>query len=191
MKIVCLGDSFTRGFGVSEADCWASRLPALLDEEVVNKGINGDTTGGMLARFHQDVVLENPRYVLIDGGFNDFLAGAPVGTVQANFMALVHQAYHNNIIPILMLIPGGNSFQFRQNWPDFIDIEQVRREYMDFRMWMKHFCQGFSVFHIDCFQMAENDDFKYHRYLDGIHMDREGHKMVAELIANYFKETVR
>ena len=43
----------------------------------------------------------------------------------------------------------------------------------------------------DMFTERENDDFKYHRYLDGIHIDREGHKMVAELIANYFKETVR
>lgn len=191
MKIVCLGDSFVRGFGVSEEHCWVSRLADLLGEDVINKGVNGDTSGGILARFYPDVVTENPRYVLIDGGFNDFLSGSSAGCVQANFMSLVHQAYHNNIIPILLLHPGGNPVQFRQNWPEFIDIEAVRKMYMDFRFWMKQFCRGFSVFYIDCFKMTENDVFQSRHYLDGIHMDSEGHRMVAEFIANYFRENVR
>ena len=55
MKIVFIGDSFTRGFGVRRNE---SSVPSLLEKEtkkiLVNKGINGDTTSGMLARLHRD-----------------------------------------------------------------------------------------------------------------------------------------
>ena len=72
MRIVCLGDSFTQGFGVEEQECWVSLLNREMPWEFVNKGVNGDTTTGLLARFHRDVVEEKPRYVFLDGGFNDF-----------------------------------------------------------------------------------------------------------------------
>ena len=190
MKIVCLGDSFTKGFGVDEEKCWASILGRRLSCQVVNKGINGDTTGGMLARFYRDVAEEKPRYVLIDGGFNDLMAGAERGTIQANIMSLVHQAYHYSIVPIILSVPGGSPNQFRSHWPAYIDIEQVRNEYFAYRLWLKDFCKGFSVFFIDCFEVAENTDFAKQKYIDGIHMTPEGHEDVAEYIINFFKNAV-
>lgn len=56
MKIVCLGDSLTYGFGVSRSNSWTNIVNEETRLEIVNKGINGDTTSGMLARFNEDVV---------------------------------------------------------------------------------------------------------------------------------------
>lgn len=190
MKIVCLGDSFTKGFGVKDEECWVSIVNRRLPYEFVNKGISGDTTAGLLSRFHRDVVDEHPRYVLIDAGFNDFLAGADSGSVQANIMALVHQAYHNNIVPIIVMIPGGNPQQFREKWPTYIDINEVRKKYLAYRAWLKNFCKGFSVFYIDCYKEADTPEFQYHNYIDGIHMTPRGHVVIADYIMKFFEEAV-
>ena len=76
MKIVCLGDSLTYGFGVSRSNSWTNIVNKETRLEIVNKGINGDTTSGMLARFNEDVVKNSPDIVFIMGGTNDFIAGA-------------------------------------------------------------------------------------------------------------------
>lgn len=190
MKIVCLGDSFTQGYGVDKKNCWVSILSRELPWEFVNKGVNGDTTTGLLSRFYRDVVKEKPRYVMIDGGFNDFLAGAERGGVQANMMSLVHQAYHNNIVPIVMMIPLGNPELFRQNWPAFIDIEYVQTEYRAYCRWLKEFCKGFSLFYIDCCSLTDNPEFAESSYIDGIHMTAEGHGYVAENIIKFLRMAV-
>jgi acyl-CoA thioesterase-1 len=53
--VVALGASNTFGKGVSRGQAYPAQLEALLrarglNARVVNAGINGDTTGGMLAR---------------------------------------------------------------------------------------------------------------------------------------------
>lgn len=60
MKIVCIGDSITYGYNV---DYNQSRIhPAKkTGYEIINCGINGDTSGGMLARFYDDVITEKPN----------------------------------------------------------------------------------------------------------------------------------
>ena len=55
VRIVALGASNTEGFGVSTWEAYPARLQELLkargiDAEVVNAGLSGDTTAGMLAR---------------------------------------------------------------------------------------------------------------------------------------------
>lgn len=54
MKIVCLGDSLTYGYGVPRKDGWVSLAAQATGHTLVNKGVSGDTTGGMLARFARD-----------------------------------------------------------------------------------------------------------------------------------------
>ena len=57
MKMVCIGDSLTYGLGIPVNENWAALLGRELGFEVVNKGVNGDTSGGMLARLERDVLL--------------------------------------------------------------------------------------------------------------------------------------
>lgn len=70
--VTALGDSLTFGYMVSEKNKWVnlinSRSHALA---VINRGINGDTTGGMLERFDRDVD-KNSKILTIWGGANDF-----------------------------------------------------------------------------------------------------------------------
>ena len=54
MKIYCLGDSLTTGYGVSGSDCWVRRVAVKTGFEMINAGLNGDVTLGMAARFYRD-----------------------------------------------------------------------------------------------------------------------------------------
>ena len=50
MKLICIGDSLTFGYGVRPSQRWTRLCAQETGWEIVNKGISGDTTGGMLVR---------------------------------------------------------------------------------------------------------------------------------------------
>lgn len=50
MKLICIGDSLTFGYGVHLSQRWTRLCAQETGWELVNEGINGDTTGGMLTR---------------------------------------------------------------------------------------------------------------------------------------------
>ena len=75
IKIACIGDSITFGYEIEETQKWTTLLSEELNVEVVNCGINGDTTAGMLSRFDAILDLHKPTHVIITGGTNDLWFG--------------------------------------------------------------------------------------------------------------------
>lgn len=185
MKIVCLGDSFTKGFGVAEEESWFDLVSTSSSHQFINKGINGDTTGGMLARFYQDVIVEKPNYVIIAGGANDFICDAPLSTVQANLMALVHQAYENNIVPIVLTEPPCEPQLIRKDWLAFSDYNKVAFNLMNLQQWILTFSATFQINCIDLFSDFSQQikfDLKWDYYIDGLHLAAKGHQIIANMI---------
>jgi acyl-CoA thioesterase-1 len=92
--VVALGASNTFGKGVSRGQAYPAQLEALLrakglNARVVNAGINGDTTGGMLARLDR-VVPKGTSVVILQPGGNDRRKLAPDKTseIQARLAAM-------------------------------------------------------------------------------------------------------
>src|SRR5713226_10367112 len=84
--VVALGASNTFGKGVSRSQAYPAQLEALLrarglNVHVINAGINGDTTGGMLARLDR-VVPKGTSVVILQPGGNDRRKGAPDQTSE-------------------------------------------------------------------------------------------------------------
>jgi acyl-CoA thioesterase-1 len=82
VKIVALGASNTEGWGVSTSEAYPARLETLLkargiDATVINAGIAGDTTGGMLARL-DSAVPTGAQVVVLQPGSNDERMGLAV-----------------------------------------------------------------------------------------------------------------
>jgi lysophospholipase L1-like esterase len=103
IKIICLGDSITEGKDIEKGFRWASLAANALGLEILNCGIGGDTTQGMLARFYPEVVSRKPAFVLILGGTNDLWWGAEINTILANIFSIVCQARYHDITPIIGL----------------------------------------------------------------------------------------
>ena len=85
VTIVALGASNTEGWGVSTSEAYPAKLEALLnargiDAMVINAGIAGDTTGGMLARL-EHAIPAGTHLVILQPGTNDERMG--LGAVRA------------------------------------------------------------------------------------------------------------
>lgn len=92
--VVALGASNTFGKGVSRGQAYPAQLEALLrarglNVRVINAGINGDTTGGMLARLDH-VIPKGTSVVILQPGGNDRRKLAPDQTaaIQSRLSAM-------------------------------------------------------------------------------------------------------
>ncbi len=61
--IVQVGDSITEGFNLSRY--------IYINKSILNSGIGGDITDTMLLRFEEDVLLHDPKYIILMAGIND------------------------------------------------------------------------------------------------------------------------
>src|SRR5215471_4842432 len=90
VTIMALGSSSTAGAGASAPSAtYPSRLEAELRSRfpgaaitVVNRGVNGEEVGDMLARFGQAVADDKPDVVLWQVGTNAVLRNNPLGAVD-------------------------------------------------------------------------------------------------------------
>ncbi len=194
MKIVCLGDSLTRGYGITASRAWVSLVSEKLGITMINRGISGDTTGGMLSRFEFDVVSHRPDYVLLMGGGNDFRAGCPPYVAQSNMMAMIHQAQSKGVIPIVGLAIPSDTDNLAPHWISFEGNYVIEKTSVEYRKWLTNFCETFSIALIDFYQ-----PFKQHfesrknlpLFLDGLHPNADGHVIMADIAANKLEEIIK
>ena len=94
--VVFLGDSITQG--------WGARLEAAFPEmKVANRGIDGDTTRGVLIRLEEDVLALDPRAVVLLIGTNDLEEGAEPEVVAGNLkLILAALKAHDPRMPIVL-----------------------------------------------------------------------------------------
>lgn len=91
--------------GASYAQEWAA--PQLPGYTVINKGVCGNVTSDLRARFERDVIELNPHTVLIWGHSNDVIRSAPESMAatrkkaQENYQAMIVQARAAGITPVL------------------------------------------------------------------------------------------
>jgi len=97
LKIVCLGDSITWGFPFGPSASWVTMLGNTLGMEVINQGINGNTTGDMLRRFDRAVISYEPTHVIIMGGSNDVLCAESYDRIITNLRLMAEKAKENYI----------------------------------------------------------------------------------------------
>lgn len=185
MKFVCIGDSLTFGYRVSRATVWTKLFADKYQIEVVNKGINGDTTAGMLSRFEKDVISQNPTHVLMMGGTNDFIMGASLAMVRLNVSTMVHQAVHNNIVPVIGIQILTDPVEAKLNWSNITDFNKINQEITRYREWVYEFSKIFNVGVIDFYKHFDEQLKKSSvpaMYIDGLHPTVEGNRIMADTI---------
>ncbi|APM39981.1 GDSL-type esterase/lipase family protein [Clostridium kluyveri] len=190
MKLICLGDSLTSGYGVFKEDCWVSLIRDLLKIEVLNKGINGDTMPGMSSRSYRDVVNNHPTHVIILGGSNDFMAGRRLKLVTDNLTEIIKESLNEGIIPIVGTEPIIDKTLAERKWDGTVDYDKINILLNHYRNWILDFCTKNNIYYIDlytCFleQLKTTDNSSL--FIDGIHPTKTGHKLIAECILNFFR----
>ncbi len=100
--IVAFGDSLTAGYGAGEGEDYPSSLSAITGIEVVNAGVSGDTTESALERLDHDVLVSDPRIVIVGLGGNDYLQSVPIETTEQNLRSIIRQIHDRGAMVVLL-----------------------------------------------------------------------------------------
>ncbi|MHC1720863.1 MAG: GDSL-type esterase/lipase family protein [Clostridiaceae bacterium] len=190
MKIICIGDSLTTGYGVFRRERWTDILINEYGYDIENKGINGDTSAGMLERFYEDAVAASPTHVLIMGGCNDLMSGRKLKNIESNIEKMVYESIENHIVPILSVeIPVIPDIA-RKKWSFDADYDYVVKNDILYREWMLNFSKEKCISCIDLCGIFEEElkcmDAK-NLYVDGLHPTNLGHGLIAKALAGFLK----
>jgi len=90
--IVCFGNSYTEGLGVSSGESYPALLQKALPEtKVINAGVSGETAGEALERIFGDVLSKHPSLVIVEFGTNEAFRGYPLEETLKNIEKIVER----------------------------------------------------------------------------------------------------
>lgn len=178
-QIVAVGDSLTAGLGVAEEESYPARLENLLagsglHYRVVNAGISGETSSGVLARIDWILKLD-PDIVILTTGANDGLRGIDPELVSKNIEKSVQKLLDHHVIVVLagmkMMTNLGPEYtaSFNSIYPNISDRYPV--------VFMPFFLEGVAM-------------VKELNQEDGIHPNGSGYEVIADNMAPYVKEAI-
>jgi acyl-CoA thioesterase-1 len=171
-RIIVLGDSLTAGLGLDVNDSFPSRIEARLreqgyDYDVVNAGVSGDTSAGGLRRLDWALAEGTPKILIVALGGNDGLRGLPPEQLEANLGAIIERGQKEDLTVILAGMEAPPNFGadytagFRAVYPRLAERYHVRL--------IPFLLEG----------VAGNPALNQS---DGIHPNRRGAELVADLV---------
>lgn len=192
MKLVCLGDSLTYGYEVRRSAVWTALAAEECGITVLNRGINGLMTGGMLSLFARDVVAEQPDAVLLMGGANDILSGCGPEEPEKNIAAMAERAAAANIRP-LVGIPASFCPPIREDWAAMADFPATAPVYDGFCARLLELCARHGYVPVNfraglARHVQETGVAAHSLYGDGIHLNEAGHRVFAATLARTLRE---
>jgi len=150
-----------------------------IEVSMINKGVNGDLTEGMLHRFQRDVIDFKPNYVIILGGTNDIGWGYSIQKIYNNLKTMYMKARENGIEPIGCTLPSVRRWD--NGIPPRIEINDLLIDY----------CRLREISCVDLFSKTcdpETKRLKSDYSSDGLHLNKLGYMKVAESL---FEESIR
>lgn len=173
-RVVFLGDSITDGWRLNEY------FP---DNDVVNRGISGQITSQMLARFQQDVIALKPAAVLVLAGTNDIARGVALSTIQSNLTSMADLADLHKIKLILATVLPVSDYHKGVN-PRF-EMTRTRPPAVinELNAWIRAFCEKRGYVLVNYHDAMKNHEGQLQADLadDGLHPNAKGYRVMAPL----------
>lgn len=186
MKIICMGDSITYGYGLADlSQRWSDLTAARTGHILVNRGVSGDTTGGMLARCQTQVFDQKPDAMVLLGGINDIDITGEYRRACANVVSMVRQAAALEI-PVILGLPLPVVPEDMQSpaWDEGRDKQRTARLCGQYARWIAHYCQDNQFPMADFrspFLLADGAPDRT-LFQDGLHPTEEGHRRMAGVL---------
>ncbi|MDP3385714.1 MAG: GDSL-type esterase/lipase family protein [Eubacteriales bacterium] len=187
MKIVCIGDSLTYGYGVEQLDSWVHLVRKRTGLDLMNKGINGDTTDGMLCRFEMDVLSLKPDWVFVMGGSNDLIMNVKPNIVESNIASMCREALKKSIEPIIGIPPNVDAANVREDWASYSNFSKVAEQLAKYRDRLLLYSRNSGIKKLDFYSEIEKRAISGigELYFDGLHMNETGHKIMADIFCGF------
>lgn len=190
MELYCLGDSLTFGYGVRAAQRWTTLAAQKSGWQMINLGVPGDTTGGMLARLQTqlmpDLAHRRGCRVLLMGGANDIFYGGGMESARANMGGMIHQLLTAGAVPMVGSPLPICIEDISRSWESVVDFPQAAQLLAQYRKWCHAYCHAFGISCIDFYEDFLLSDGTPDRnlYLDGLHPTARGHELMAQRVAD-------
>ncbi|MGL4656191.1 MAG: GDSL-type esterase/lipase family protein [Sarcina sp.] len=180
MKLICIGDSLTKGYGVSPKVCWVAKLQEQLpDITIINKGIAGDSSSSMLSRFSSDAVKGEATHITLMCGSNDALQGRNPKITFKNIKAMLDEALENNIKPVIITAPKVLGEIASERWDKTLNYEKVNETIKLLNAMLKDYATEKELDFIDINSVIPQSGAYY---TDGLHLDKLGHDLIFDKI---------
>lgn len=176
---VLMGDSIT--------DKWPGSDPEFFKEyNLVGRGISGQCTSHMLARFQRDVVELKPKYVVILAGINDIAHNEGYSDVEdayRNIISMCQIARQNGIKVILASTTPADHFPWR---PEISEVNSQARWLNDsLREYAKANRMGFADY---AAALSDGNGVTDREYsYDSVHPNAKGYKVMEEVLLKALK----
>jgi lysophospholipase L1-like esterase len=194
--VVCFGDSITLGIGLKDA-AYPTVLSKLLETDVVNAGVGGNTTAAGLARIDKDVLAAKSAVVVAMFGTNDSVISkpgvyrVPVDKFEANLREIVTRCRSIGAKVVLCTpCPIVAERYYTRHPKEYYDpvggLPAVLNRYCEA---VKKVGSEMSVPVVDI-QHAFGDDLRPFEK-DGVHPDASGAKIIAEGVSEAVKPLLK
>lgn len=181
-RVVFMGNSITEGWKSADSSFFSH-------ESYINRGIGGETTSQMVARFQQDVVDLHPSVVVILAGINDIAENngpVPLEETFNNIVSMVKQAQANNIRAVVSSVLPANFFPWR---PALRPADKV----IALNTLLASYCRTHNIVYLDYYSKMVNDKKGLDKTLaeDGVHPTRAGYKIMRPLAEEAIAKALR
>jgi lysophospholipase L1-like esterase len=197
LRIVAMGDSTTAG-----TPGWKSPLEAPPDGagevtsqyaywlmkahpewDVLNRGVNGERSDQVRARFGRDVIDAKPAVVVLIAGVNDVYQGRPASFVDGELRAMYDQAAKAGI-----RVVAGTIIPYNTATPD----QNARMH--EINRWIRRQADtGAAIAFVDtrAAAAASNDPDRLFESPDGLHPSAAGYRRMAEAVQRVLEKDTK
>ncbi|MBA3919585.1 MAG: acylhydrolase [Gemmatimonas sp.] len=172
-RVVFMGNSIT--------EAWASHFATMFpDKPYVGRGISGETTRQMRARFADDVIALAPRVVVILAGTNDIAGNeGPVSNdlIQQNIAAMADSARAHGIRVVLCAVLPVYDYPWRPGLEPAPRIVALNR-------WLAEYAAQHNDVFVDLHTpLADERQGLPRQYAeDGVHPNLAGYRVMSPLV---------
>ena len=160
--VVFIGDSLVAGADPDRGqdDLFVAQLQRRFSTRLINSGSAGDLSKDTLARLDRDALALQPRLVVVLVGGNDMLDHVPRATLQRNLSQIVERLTEAQIDVVLIETPSGIIVdRYAGVYADVARANRVRLVGEGLLRYLFAFSGRYTI--------------------DGIHLNRSGHALVA------------
>ncbi len=181
--VVFMGDSILDGWDDSQPEYFTGN-------NFADRGISGQVTSQMLVRFRADVLLLEPKAVVILAGTNDLALNnghIETGHIVQNIMSMVELAENAGIRPILCSVLPAGKYYWRP------EVEDVPAKISVLNTLLEEYAKRNGIAWVDLHgaMVAEDGSMDTAYTKDGVHPTVEGYNLMQELLYPYLKKYIR
>ena len=172
-EIIFLGNSLTEGAEWDEL---------FNNSNILNRGIGGDDTDGILERL-DEIIERKPAKIFLMVGTNDLANGKSVEYIAENYRKIIER--------ITTGIPGTELYiQSELPTDDTIHTSRKNEDLIKINQHLRKLCHEYGLQYIDLFNLFSGDDNKLKdKYtIDGLHINGDGYVVWKEAIEKYVYE---